>query len=169
MPIIEGVGDEVTIFVTILFILTGLLLAWLTTTLTPGTSDTETLITEEATSEGNDAASDNAGNDTTETGAQQQEEPPETDADGEVRNQLYPELNRTDSPGAVGGDSVPQNSPSQNSEASASTPSANSESTSPSGPSERLDGHIRLKIKYLDERERYVQVRPDENIENFKR
>jgi len=32
-----------------------------------------------------------------------------------------------------------------------------------------LDGHIRIKLKYLDERQRWVQSPPNETIKNFKR
>ena len=50
------------------------------------------------------------------------------------------------------------------------TPAAASDQdTSDIPESERLDGHIRVRLKYLDERQRLVQARPDSTIEQFKR
>ena len=34
---------------------------------------------------------------------------------------------------------------------------------------EPLDGHIRIRIKYLDDRQRWVQARPEETVGQFKR
>ncbi|XP_074652472.1 transmembrane and ubiquitin-like domain-containing protein 1 [Tubulanus polymorphus] len=139
MSVIEGIGDEVTIFATVLFILLGLLIAWLSS-LQPAPSTSDQATTSSRTSEPSTSTTRDNG-------------PPdafETSADDVTRTDEGENTTNLNAEPAPPGDS-------------------SSQQTQEDGLRQRSSQQIRIKLKYLDDRERVVLAKPNEQIGQFKR